>query len=49
MPTKSAKEILSSLILSAIKIVEESETDNSCGSEVTILNTSFVKCGTLPP
>lgn len=49
MPTKSAKEILSSLILSAIKIVEGSDTDNRCCSEVTTLNTSFVKCGTLPP
>lgn len=49
MPIKSAKEISSSLTTSAINIVEGSETDNSCFSDVTVLKTSFVKCGTLPP
>lgn len=49
MLTKSAKEVLNSLITSAINMVEGSETESSCCSNVIILKTSFVKCGTLPP
>lgn len=49
MLTKSAKEVLNSLITSVINAVEESETESSCCSNVNILKTSFVKCGILPP
>lgn len=49
IPTKFAKLILQSFTDSNIRYVELSGTDNICGSEVTILKTSLVKCGTLPP